>query len=260
MQQGKLSTSKVMVLGLIFAILANIPFYMWIFNVHWSWATGFPLGWIGVGMTYMGTFFHEIGHTIFMWFYGYPTVPTFDFEHGGGMAWALTGQQTVILIAIWSAMAYGLFALCEYRILQIGIIALAVLNVSLAFNHYHAVVLDFMGPAMVCFVASFFIYRALLDSAPRGDFERFLNAFFGLGLIIQVGVNGYGLLNETAYRLVYYQQKGSHGFGDFDKIADRLTFLNFNGVVSLWLIINVICLVVPFVLYLRANSYDNKWE
>ncbi len=252
MHSYKLSTSKIMLLGLVFAILANIPFYTWVFGEYWSWATGFPLSWIGTGLNYMAIFFHEIGHTVFMWFYGYPTLPTFDFEHGGGMSWALSGQKIPIVITIWFIMGYGFWILKGHKKLQLGIVLLCILNITLVFNQHHTALLDFMGPAFESLVASFFLYRALFNLAPRGDLERFLNSFFGFAMIFQVFVNAYGLLKSEAYRLAYYQQKGSHGFGDFDKIADRISYLSFDAIVSIWIILNTICLILPLILYTKS--------
>ncbi|MCP5050706.1 MAG: hypothetical protein GY940_26320, partial [bacterium] len=34
---------------------------------------------------YMITLVHEIGHAVFGWFFGYPSVPAFDFAYGGGI-------------------------------------------------------------------------------------------------------------------------------------------------------------------------------
>ncbi len=253
---NRFSTCQMMLLGLCFAVLVNLPFYAWIFAKDWPLISGFPVALLGAGMVYMATFFHEIGHTVFMWFYGYPTVPVFDFKYGGGMAQALSGQQIPLLVVIWGSMGYGLWLFRETRFFQSAIIALFLLNVAMAFNHYHAVVIDFMGPAAECIVAAFLLYRALFDVAPRGEFERFLNAFFGFGMIVQVFINGYGLMYNNAYRLLYYEQKGSHGFGDFHKIADKLTFLDFQGVVIVWLVLNLVCLILPFVLYVRKRAAD----
>ncbi len=251
----KLSTTQIIIWGLIIAIPANIPLYAWIFNEQWELASGFPLGWVSSGLVYMSVFFHEIGHTIFAWFYGYPAIPTFDFQHGGGMAWLLSGQQIPILVIIWIAMIYGLWAFREYILLQAIIILLALLNITLAFNNYHTSIMNFMGPAFECLIAAFFLYRALFDLAPRGDFERFLNSFFGFAMILQVFVNSYGLLKSDAYRLVYYEQKGSHVFGDFDKVANQIPFLNFDDIVIAWASVNTACLIIPFALYaIRSRS------
>ncbi len=256
MYKNKLSTTQILLFGGVFSIVANIPFYAWIFNKHWVLAKSFPVSWIGVGMNYMATFFHEIGHTISMWFFGYPAIPAFDFAHGGGISLALTGQQIPILVIVWGFLGYSFWLLKGYKDLQIGIILLFLFNIVFAFNQYHVAINDFMGAIFECLVAAFFIYRALFNLAPRGDLERFLNAFFGFGMIFQVFVNSYGLLSSSVYRLAYYQQKGSHGFGDFDKIVDRITFLNFDGVIYIWIFVNILCLLLPFVLFIR--DYKNK--
>lgn len=251
------STLKFIAIGFVFAFLTNLPFYGWIFNKEFpNFINGFPIGWLGAGMRYMATFFHEIGHTVFMWFFGYPTIPVFDFAHGGGMAVAITGQQIPILLAVWAGLAYLFYLAKEYISVRIIIVAIFLFNITFAFNEYHAVILDFAGPAFECLFAGFFLYRCLLDLAPRGAFERFLNAYFGIGMIMQVFINGYGLIMNKAYRLVYYQQKGAHGFGDFDKIAERLNFLDFNGVVYAWLILNIICIIIPLYAYINERTYQ----
>ncbi len=241
---------RIVFTGFILAVLANIPFYAWIFAKDWQWFQGFPFGWISAGMVYMATFFHEIGHTLLLWFYGYPTVPMFDFKHGGGLALMLSDQQVLIVLIVWALLGYFIWAWRDYRVPQIILICLLLVNLCTVFTPYHMVVANFMGPGAECLVAGFFLIRALLDLAPRGAFERFLNAFFGFGIILQVFVNAYGLLNSGAYRLVYYEQKGTHGFGDFDKIARDIPDAGFNHVVWFWLALNCFCLVAPFFLFM----------
>ena len=248
-----------MAAGFIVAVLISLPFYNWIFDNGWDWAEGFPLGWLGGGLTYMSTFFHELGHTVFAWFYGYPTLPMFDFKHGGGLAIGLTDQQIPILLCVDLAIAYGIYHFREYKILQIALTALLLFNLTTAFNEDSRFnVIDFMGPAAEPLVAAFLLIRALFDLAPRGWFERFLNAAIGFAMVFQALINSYGLLYSRALRLVYYEQKGSHGFGDFDKISSRLMFLEFEGVVYIWAFISLICLVFPFVLYWYAGRSDNR--
>jgi hypothetical protein len=260
MYYNKLSTTKIMLLSLAAATLASIPFYGWVYNEYWPVINGFPLGWIAVGMSYMATFFHEIGHTFFMWFYGYPTLPSFDFQHGGGMAWAMTDQQIPILLCVWAAMGYGVWKLKEYHRIQIVIAVFALLNFTLAFNDYHKIIINFMGPGFECTVAFFFLYRALFDLAPRGDLERFLNGFFGIGITFQVIINGFGLLTSKLHRHAYFQQKGSHGFGDFDKIADQLSWMNFEGIVVIWMIMALVSFTVPFFLYLKHITNRQQYD
>lgn len=254
MRSDTYTTIKVMLIGLVLAVLVNLPFYAWIFNKKWDWVTGFPLGWLGAGMVYMATFFHEIGHTLFMWFYGYPTVPMFDFQHGGGLAYAFADQQVGILVFVWAAIICAIWYFRENTFLQILLGLLLILNWSTAFTHYHTIGMNFGGPAFEPLIAGFLLFRAIFDLAPRGIFERFLNAFFGFGMIFQVFINAYGLIKSEAYRLVYYEQKGTHGFGDFDRIANTLPLLDFQAVVMIWVILGVICLCIPFILLMFLNT------
>ncbi len=255
---NKTVTLRYMLFGLVLAVLSNIPFYAWIFRKNWDWFEGFPFGWLGVGMNYMATFFHEIGHTVFMWFFGYPAIPLFDLAHGGGMAWMMSDQQIPILVLVWLGLIYALWFFRGEVTLQITAASLLISNLALAFTPFHRDLFTFMGPGAECLIAGFFLYRALFNLAPRGALERFLNAFFGFGIIIQVFINGYGLLTSRVYRLVYYKQKGSHGFGDFDKIADHIPVLNFEGVVWVWLILNALCLSLPFILYCFQKRKDDE--
>ncbi len=250
-------TFKTMLAGLIAAVLINLPFYSWLFDCRWDWVNGFPLGWLGAGLTYMNTFFHELGHTFFAWFYGYPTLPMFDFKHGGGLAVWFTEQQIPILLCLYGIIAYGIYRFKERKILQITLATALIFNIATAFNEdARLIVIDFMGPAAEPLIAMFLLIRALFNLAPRGWFERFLNAAIGFGMLFQALINCYGLITNSAWRLLYFEQKGSHGFGDFDKIESRLMFLEFQGVVYIWAFLCLICLALPFILYCHTR-YSN---
>lgn len=243
-----------MLAGLVAAIAANFGFYNWIFAKHWSWAETFPLGWIGIGLTYMSTFFHELGHTVFAWMYGYPTLPMFDFQHGGGFAWSFTGQQYVLIILFYGILAYGLYYFRARKYMVSFISGIFIFHLFTAYSLLHQDVINFMGPGAEPLIASFFLYRALFDLASRGVVERFLNAAFGFAMIFHVFIESWALLYTKAYRLVYYEQKGTHGFGDFDKIAWHIDFLSFESVVVIWAGLGVLCLLLPFVLFFIALS------
>jgi hypothetical protein len=237
------------------AIISNLTFYNYVFEMDWPWAYNIlPFGWIGLGMGYMGTFFHELGHTALAWFYGYPTLPMFDFTHGGGLALSTSGQQIFILIAVWAALISGYWHFKDYFFIKWGCAALLGLNLAFAFNDGHEFFINFMGPAAQPLVAGFLLFRALFDLAPRGALERFLNAAIGLAMFGAVFIDGLGLLSRSAHRLSYFQQKGAHGFGDFDKIGYQLPLLGFHGIVYIWLLLALICFIVPLYLYKRSKA------
>ncbi len=249
-------TLRLMAISLICAICINIPLYGQIFQTGWSWAYSIlPFGWAAAGLSYMATFFHELGHTIWAWFYGYPTLPMFDFQHGGGLALSTSDQQILILLPIWAALSYGIWFFNDIAPLKWALIALGLINIIFAFNDGHMWFINFFGPAAESLIAAFLLFRALFDLAPRGLLERYFNAIIGFGLIIFVYIDGIGLLQNAAHRHAYYHQKGAHGFGDFDKIADQSPLFSFNGIVIFWLILNTLCLILPLIIYHRQQDY-----
>ena len=248
MQSGS-NTFRIMFSGLILAVIANLPFYKWVFGSSWQWVDGFPLGWIGVGLTYMCVFFHEIGHTVFAWFYGYMTIPVFDFQNGGGLALSFEGQKLFIIFFGYALIGYWVVVFKEYRILQIFLVILLGVNLATAFNDVHQAVINFMGHGMVSMIAGFFLMRVLFNLCPGGALERYLNAFFGFGMILQSYIDASGLLKNDSYRLSYFRQKGSHGFGDFDKIDDQFLSFSFQDIIWFWILWNSVFLTLPFVLY-----------
>jgi hypothetical protein len=216
----------------------------------------FPLGWAAAGLNYTATFFHEIGHTLAAWFYGYPTLPMFDFTHGGGMSVSFSdSNNTIVLACVWGLLAYGIYHFRTYKMLSATLALLLIFNLSTFSNHnLHISIIDFAGPGFEALIAGFFLFRAIFNLAPRGSFERVLNAIFGFGLIFRIFIDSYALLHNEAHRLLYYTQKGSHGFGDFDKIADRFYGLSFETVIYSWTALAFICLTLPFILFFFAKT------
>lgn len=246
-------TYRFMFWTLVFAALSAVPFYAWIYDESWGWARGFPLSWMAAGMTTFITFFHEIGHTLFGWFYGYVTLPAFDFQHGGGMAWMMTDQLLPLQLCLYGLLIYAIYCAREYRGVQIMLGLLILFHMATAYTPFHMTVINFMGPGFVVLTASFFLYRAWLDLAPRGALERFLNGYFGFAMVIYTLVDGWALIHSKAARLVYYEQKGQHGFGDFDKTANAL-HAGFESVVWVWLALAVLGLLLPWLAFCMDRS------
>jgi hypothetical protein len=244
-----LRTLTFMLTGFIFGLLANLPYWFWLHGGEWEWMNSLPLFVIGVGMQAMTTFFHELGHAAFMWFYGYVAMPTFDFTYGGGMAYAVTDQMTILLLGLYALIGYGLYLLRGEWPVQAILLAILVFNLATAFTDMHQVVIDFMGPGAQALVGGFCLYRTWLDLAPRGATERWLNAMIGSGLIINVLMEGWSLLHNSDYRDAYDAQKGGHGLGDFNKVADALS-VGFDAPVVVWMGMAVLALIVPIGLYI----------
>ena len=52
---------------------------------------------------YMGTLAHEFGHTVAAWLFGYPAIPAFNFQHGGGLTSIEERQWPLVLLCFATA-------------------------------------------------------------------------------------------------------------------------------------------------------------
>lgn len=244
-----------MFFGFVGGVLLNLSYVSWMNGHGWEWAYGFPLGWGGAGLGAMVTFFHEIGHSLPAWFYGYVTLPSFDLTYGGGMAWMMTGQIIPLALMLNAMLLYAAYYFRGHRWLMLLLGGYALFTLATLLTEYHEAVINLAGPAAEVLFAAFFLFRAWLDLAPRGEAERFLNALIGWGMILHAALTGFGLLGNAAMRESYYNQKGAHGFGDFDKIADMLS-VPFSGVVLCWLALIALGAIIPIIVWTVRDGRD----
>jgi len=171
---------------------------------------------------YLLVFFHEIGHTAAFWFFGYPSIPTFDFEHGGGMTYA-HARSWLILGGLWAcAVMYGahLWREEQYRLLA-WLAGSVVLHGILMLTGGDLVITAFGGHAGEVLVAAFCMLRAFLGTTERsrGAAERWLNMVFGCFVLVYDTIFTAALMFSNAYRDDYAAQKGGHLAGDLDQVA-----------------------------------------
>jgi len=219
------------IISFILAVLFLLPY------VHEFF--GFSLGvFRGVlyipytGLDYMRIFFHELGHCVTFWLFGYPSVPMFDFEYGGGVTYPVMGRLWVLQYGVFAAMAGGLCYLCRtdgfffndecYPLLVIAILLIA-LHLSVAFNEGHRALIFFMGYGAEIIMAVFCMVRAILKLTLYGVVERYLNMIFGLFVIGSNIALLAGLIYSDIVRDAYSMQKGQELAGDFDQIAGLLS-------------------------------------
>lgn len=218
------------------------------------------------GLDYMRIFFHELGHSVTFWLFGYPSVPTFDFTYGGGMTYPVMGRLWLVQGIVLAGMAAGIAYLCrrdgvlfdnERRPLLAVALVLTMLIVALAFTQGHHVAIGFMGYGGEVLVACFCMARAMLGLTHYGAVERYLNMTFGLFVLGSNILLLWGLAASDIARLAYGQQKGGELMGDFDQIAKGLG-LSVQSVAAwslgfMGLMIAGLCV---FVLWWRSNNNE----
>lgn len=215
------------------------------------------LGLPATGLSYLLVFFHETGHTVSFWLFGCPSIPTFDFGHGGGYTYA-RGQSWFVLGGIWICalfIAGWLWRGHEYRLLiwlTVGVILHGILLLT-GGDH---VVTSFAGHAGEVLVAAFCMLRAFMGTTEksRGNTERWLNMVFGCFVLIYDTVFTAAMMLSRAYRDDYAEQKGGHLAGDLDQIALSL-HMPVGAVAFFLMIFTLVIFAAVIYLGLRHGPY-----
>lgn len=234
------------------------PFYLFLcfvlaaFFAFIPWAQTGPLSFLTYGLFYIGVFFHEIGHALFGWIFGYPSLPSFDFSEGGGMAYTFD-RVWPLQIAIYAAGLYGLCRLKSsyYDILFMPAAALYVALVGISLTTYHDAVILIMGHGTEALIGGFMIARAIFNVGLVRPEERWLNAVVGFYFECNLINMCLRILHDPQYRFEYMGQKGGHGFGDLSRFADEMLMtggLN-SGAYTLIFITLFMTIAVPTCIY-----------
>lgn len=221
----------------------------------WPLVSGFPVSWLAIGLDYLGTFFHEIGHTLFGWLFGYPTLPSFDLYHGGGMAYSF-GRYQILVFIMYAGIGAFVWKFRTDTALVKLVGAVLLFHAFLNFTSWHKSAIDFMGHGFELMIASFCIWRAWHDKAVN-RLERWLNGVVGFGMIFMNMALFIGLIVSDTQRLKYIKQKGEHGFGDFSKIQRAFGFDSLDPVAFFALVCSLAALVAPFVLFRPYSRQQN---
>jgi|GEM_PF-1528081 len=172
---------------------------------------------------YMAVLFHEFGHCLAGWLFGYPSIPAFNFVEGGGVA--LSFDRNMLIVALVYAGFFGLIYLYRKNGLSIIILMLLAAAYSfLAFSRLNIIIRLFMGHGAETIFACIFLYRAMSSVAIVTPIERPLYACFAFFLLFHNFEFAYKLLNDSFFR-AEYMAGTQMAFNDFDLITDYMSSL-----------------------------------
>lgn len=176
---------------------------------------------IAAGLSYIGVFFHELGHTLFYWLYGYPAVPAFDFSYGGGLTYQFGARSWIFQGAVWLALGLGVrLAWMRGSILAAPLTGFAAAIIVSSLLRVHEDVIVFMGHGAEAAVAAFLLCRGYFNLwLPRLG-ERWVNVFIGAFMLGSVVALTWALMFDPSFSAVYEVQKGGHRLGDFSRLTD----------------------------------------
>ena len=216
---GLLDRTTILIIGsaLVLAVLC----------IHPATNSTFPLWVIATGANFADTMFHEMGHSITGWLFGVPNIPSvftlFGREQAGGLTmtfghfWLLQGIViAALLYAIydkWAAASRWCYPLA----------ALTLFIIIFAASGYYEMAISYMGHCGAMLMGAFFLYRSLLGLAARNLYERWLNAFLGLFILLHNMHFAYMLIYDVDFNDVYSEAMiGGFTHHDFIKIADAV--------------------------------------
>lgn len=195
---------------------------------------------------------HELGHTIFGWLFGYPSIPAFDFTYGGGIT--IHQQQNPVILVIIFGGLICLFYIFRKNIRTLTILVILTgLYLLLAFSSLHELLILFMGHGTELFFGGLFLFRALSGSAVIVPAERPLYAFLAFFVFIKDFKFAYNLIHSPTHREIYRAAKGGGDWMDFSRIAREFLHADLTTVSGFFL---GLCVLTPVLAYLFFRYQD----
>jgi hypothetical protein len=202
---------------------------------------------------YLGVLVHESGHAVVAWLFGYPAVPAFDFQYGGGVT-VHEDRKILIVILVYAALACGFY---RFRANRRSLAALAVLTAAYslaAWTPLHEVLHLFMGHGFELIFAGIFLYRAVSGEKIKVRAERPLYAFAGFFLLL-CGIRfAWRLIYSPEHRMMYEQAKGGGHWMDFSRIAEEYLHTDLAPVAGFFMLC---CILPPIVVLLVYRNRDS---
>ncbi len=190
---------------------------------------------------YLVILVHEFGHVTAGWAFGYPSVPAFDFAHGGGVT-VHRDRSVVLIAALAIVLAAAIRHARHHPRVRTALIALGSLWAVAAFTPLHGIIVLMTGHAAELIIAGIFLYRAASGEAVRVPIERPLYAFSGFFILIEGARLALGLMLSHERRVEYELAKGGGAWMDLSRLSAEYLPLDLAGTAACLLIA---CLAVP---------------
>ncbi len=211
-----------------------------------------PISIISAGLNVGDTLFHEIGHSIFAWLFGVPSIPAiftlFHTDTAGGVT--LMWDR---LISLQMLSLSGLGYLCywlrsNYSPFFVYALIFSVSIFILSISGYYQLVINYMGHGCSILMGGFFLFRAWMNIQVRHAFERWLNGLFGVFLIFDNFLFSFELVFDSVKRWDYSRNMSVIGHHDFVKIATQLNLIDVQIIAWFTMFLSVSTVLVATIL------------
>ncbi|MDH5356202.1 MAG: hypothetical protein OEY09_17305 [Gammaproteobacteria bacterium] len=218
-----------------------------------------PVSIISAGLYVGNTLFHEIGHSIFSWLFGMPSLPAiftlFGADQAGGVT-LMWDRQIILQILVLAGLGYLCYRLrSTYSPFYKYALGFTIFIAILAISGYHQLIINYMGHGSSIMIGGFFLFRAWVNIQARHTFERWLNGLFGVFLIFHNLMFSYRLIFDPVRRWDYSRNVSSIGHHDFVKIAKELNMMDVQIVAWFTLFLSIATFVIASIC---AKSYLSR--
>ncbi|MFC1852716.1 hypothetical protein ACFL27_21155 [candidate division CSSED10-310 bacterium] len=204
------------------------------------------------------TMVHELGHSIFAWLAGIPTIPAFDFNEGGGYAIHLHSKPSYLLITVlYGLLGYGIYMYREHRPGLFFFSGLTIIYTVYFFTSLDNVIVLFMGHGTELLFAGIFLYRGISGWGCVHSAEQPLYAGLGIWIIINRLNFTWKLLHDRGEQFLYKQGKAFCA-NDFVLISEHyLRTTRLQPVLTFFLLCCLITPLISFLIY-RYRKYIHE--
>ncbi len=203
--------------------------------------------------SYLSVLVHELGHAACAWAFGYPSIPSFDFFHGGGVT-AIGDRRIGLLVLIVLVWAFLFHRYRSHGAGRIGLGVIAALYGVVGLTGLHRHLIACAGHGAELLLAGVFLYRAFNGSGLRVPAERPLYAFLGLFVLIRAAHFAFGLATSPLERDIYVELKGGMEM-DFSVLAGA-----FDVGIGAVAVVYLACCVLTLPLAWLAFRSRDRWQ
>jgi hypothetical protein len=173
--------------------------------------------------------------------------------YGGGVT-LHTDRYTVLLIVIYSLLAFLVFSFRNNIRTVIFLLTIVSVHLVLTFTRLNEVLILYMGHGTELLIAGIFFYRALSGAAVVHSVERPLYAAIAFFIVFSDLGFAYRLVTSPFARAEYADAKGGGDWMDFSRIAIDYLHVNLIAVALVFFVCCLITLPLGFLAF-RYQEY-----
>lgn len=205
----------------------------------------------------LSTLFHELGHTVVFWAFGYPAIPSFDFLYGGGVTMALKRWPLFVFLIHLALVAVLVYLWTAKRSLFWVAALSTLIYLILAWSSAHLTLVGIAGHLATLALTGVFCFRAVrgvVGERVISEVERGLYAALGLYAYCMEWIFSWRLVASQEARQQYLSNP--RGINDLRVVAKDL---GLSLLTTYWLYF-LVCLATPVVLFFIVRRWGPAKE